>query len=516
MKYGTVSCGHPATAQAAITILEAGGNAFDAMIAAGLMTYVAEPAMTSAGGGGFMNVLTEKGENILFDFFVQTPIHKRPEKELDFYAIEIDFGTTKQVFHVGLGGAATPGNLAGLFHVHKKLGSLPFTVIAEPVIQAAKNGLVITDYANYLLQLVAPAITSKPEGKEIFMRNGQVKAAGDVIAFPDFADTLSHLAKENSAKEFYEGEIAQRIAKDCQEKGGYLTLEDLKSFKVYERKPLTINYKDYLVSTNPTPATGGSLIAFMLKLLEPLNLAKYGFGSGQHLHYLANAMRLTAASRTEILDQKLYQDTVLAEFLDTEYLSKVRQNLPKFDDLLGSTTHITVADKKGNIAAMTTSHGQGCGYIVPKTGIMLSNMLGEADLNPLGFHKWTPNQRITSMMSPTLVMKDNKLVAAMGSGGANRIRSAITQVILNTVEFQQSPQEAIQNPRMHWDRNILDIEPNYLAKNIAAIQLPDEQKRTIWEQQNMFFGGVHAIFGDNQQGFVSMADARRAGVVMSV
>ncbi len=516
MKHGIVSCGHPETAKAAVEILELGGNAFDAMIAAGLMTYVAEPSMTSAGGGGFMNVLTQKGENILFDFFVQTPMYKKPEKELDFYAIEIDFGATKQVFHVGLGGAATPGNLAGLFHVHKKLGSLPFTTIAEPAIRAARNGVVITEYANYLMQLVGPAITSKQEGKDIFMRDGKIKAVGDTIAFPDFANTLEFLAKEGSPREFYEGEIAQQIAKDCKEKGGYLTLDDLKNFKVYERKPLTINYKDYVVSTNPTPATGGSLIAFMLKILEPLQLAKHGFGSGQHLHALANAMRLTAASRSEILDKKLYEDTVLMEFLDNEYLSKVRSQLPKFDDLLGSTTHITVADKKGNVAAMTTSHGQGCGYIVPKTGIMLSNMLGESDLNPLGFHKWAENQRITSMMSPTLVLKNNKFVAAIGSGGANRIRSAITQVILNTIEFGQSPETAIASPRMHWDKNVLDIEPSYDNKSIAAINLPNEEKRTIWEQQNMFFGGVHAIFSDANDNFIGVADNRRAGIVRVV
>jgi gamma-glutamyltranspeptidase / glutathione hydrolase len=516
MQRGIVSCGHPQTAQAAISILEAGGNAFDAMIAAGLMTYVAEPSMTSAGGGGFMNVWTAKGENILFDFFVQTPLHKRPEKELDFYAIEIDFGATKQTFHVGLGGAATPGNLAGLFHVHKRLGSLPFSVIAAPAVEAARKGVVVTPYANYLLELVGPAITSKDEGKALFMQNGKMKPAGATIAFPDFADTLEHMAKQGNAREFYEGEIAQRIAKDCKEKGGYLTLDDLKNFQVYERKPLQVQYGNYTVSTNPPPATGGSLIAFMLKLLEPLQLNQFGFGSGQHLHHLANAMRLTAASRSEILDKKLYENQVLLEFLDDTYLAKVRNSLPKFDDTLGSTTHISIADKAGNIAAMTTSHGQGCGYIIPKTGIMLSNMLGEADLNPLGFHKWATNQRITSMMSPTLVLKNKQPFAAMGSGGANRIRSAITQVILNSIEFEKSPSQAVQMPRMHWDRNVLDIEPNYKDENVAAIHLPNEVKRTIWQSQNMFFGGVHSIFIDENGKAIGVADDRRAGVVMEI
>jgi gamma-glutamyltranspeptidase/glutathione hydrolase len=512
MKKGLVACGHPLTAQAAIQILEEGGNAFDAMIAAGLMTYVAEPSMTSAGGGGFMNVWTKEGQNILFDFFVQTPIHKRPESELDFYAIEIDFGTTKQVFHVGLGGAATPSNLAGLFHVHKKLGSLPFTVIAAPAIAAARNGVVITEYAHYLMTLVAPAITSRDEGKKLFMHNGQLKGVGEKLYFPNFANTLEALAKDGSPREFYEGEIAQKIVKDCKEKGGYLTLDDLKNYKVIERKPLQVTYNDYMIATNPPPATGGSLIAFQLKLLEKLGLEQYGFGSGEHLHYLANAMRLTAASRAELLDQKLYEDTVLSEFLDENYLSKVRSQLPKFDDLLGSTTHISVADAAGNVAAMTTSHGQGCGYVIPDTDIMLSNMLGEADLNPLGFHRWASNQRITSMMSPTLVFKNNQPIAAMGSGGANRIRSAITQVILNYVAFGLSPQDAVMQPRMHWDRNILDIEPNFLAENINKIYLPNEQKRTVWEQQNMFFGGVHSLFvGANGQ-WLGVPDARRAGV----
>ena len=123
-------------------------------------------------------------------------------------------------------------------------------------------------------------------------------------------------------------------------------------------------------------------------------------------------------------------------------------------------------------------------------------------------------------MSPTLVLKNNKLVAAMGSGGANRIRSVITQVILNTIEFGQNPQTAIASPRMHWDKNVLDIEPSFDTKSIAAIQLPYEEKRTIWEQQNMFFGGVQAIFGNEDSNgnvnFIGAADSRRAGVVRVV
>jgi gamma-glutamyltranspeptidase/glutathione hydrolase len=165
---------------------------------------------------------------------------------------------------------------------------------------------------------------------------------------------------------------------------------------------------------------------------------------------------------------------------------------------------------------MTTSTGQGCGYVAPHTDIMLNNMLGEADLNPLGFHRWQENRRITSMMSPTIVFQNQKPFASMGSGGANRIRSAILQVVLNAIEFGLTPQECVNNSRLHWDADVLNIEPNFEEKAIQTIQLPNEQQRIIWQSQNMFFGGVNSVFINQTDGSLTgIPDSRRAGVSLS-
>src|SRR4028119_1658770 len=238
---GVVAAGHQKTAEAGIEMLRNGGNAFDAAVAAILASFVAESALTSAAGGGFLLAHTQAGQNILFDFFSQTPQQKRNSSEIDFYPVEVDFGGTVQEFHIGLGSMAVPGNIAGVFHVHQKLGRLPFKVVAEPAIHYAKNGLQLTTFQHYCLTSVLKPILSNYKDKQHFYRpTGQLIEPEGVLFRQEFAETLAYLAHKG-AKEFYEGEIAHRLVKDCQELGGYLTLEDLKNYRVIERKPLTID-----------------------------------------------------------------------------------------------------------------------------------------------------------------------------------------------------------------------------------------------------------------------------------
>lgn len=510
---GVIAAGHEKTAEAGIEILRNGGNAFDAAVAAILASFVTEPGLTSAAGGGFLLAHTSANQNILFDFFTQTPRQKRNQNEVNFYPVEVDFGGAVQEFHIGLGSMAVPGNIAGVFHVHKRLGRLPFQVVAEPAIQYAKHGIQLNKFQYYCLtSILKPIVIAYKEGREFFALNGELLEADGLLIMKDFADTLAYLSQKG-AREFYEGEIAHRLVKDCQDLGGYLTLEDLKSYRVIEREPLLIDYRGNTLLTNPPPSSGGALIAFALKLLSQVDLANLEFGCSRHLEIMARVMQLTNEARKDGYDANLYQADIADIFLSDEHLSQYGQSLTNSVNKWGSTTHISVIDEEGNAASVTTSNGEGSGYVIPGTGIMVNNMLGEEDLNPHGFHQWQENVRISSMMAPTIVLKEQQPEIVLGSGGSKRIRTAVLQVISNILDFQMSVKEAVASPRIHWENNVFHLEPGFIEEEVRNAKLTDTHQLVQWQEKNVFFGGVHTVQETSAGLIVGTGDRRRDGAV---
>jgi gamma-glutamyltranspeptidase/glutathione hydrolase len=512
---GVIAAGHPKTAEAGIEILRNGGNAFDAAVAAILTSFVAEPGLTSAAGGGFLLAHTQANQNILFDFFTQTPCQKRNLGEINFYPVEMDFGGAVQEFHIGLGSMAVPGNIAGVFQVHKRLGRLPFTVVAEPAIHYAKNGVKLNKFQYYCLaSILKPIIIDYKEGRQFFRPTGEVIEPEGILIMKDFADTLTYLA-EKGAREFYEGDIAHRLVKDCQDLGGHLTLEDLKNYRVIEREPLVIDYRGNTLVTNPPPSSGGTLIAFALKLLSKIDVASLGFGTTHHLEILGQVMQLTNEARKDGYDANLYQSDIAEKFLSNEHLVNYEHKLTETVNKWGSTTHLSVVDGEGNAASVTTSNGEGSGYVIPGTGIMVNNMLGEDDLNPQGFHQWQENVRISSMMAPTIVLKDNQPEIVLGTGGSKRIRTAILQVISNILDFKMSVKEAVDSPRVHWENDVFHVEPGFAEEEINKLTLPANNQLVRWQEKNLFFGGVHTVLETSEGLIEGAGDKRRDGGVAS-
>jgi len=511
--YGVIAAGHQKTAEAGREMFQNGGNAFDAAVAAILASCVTEPGLTSAAGGGFLLAHTQANQNILFDFFTQTPRQKRNQDEINFYPVEVDFGGAIQEFNIGLGSMAVPGNIAGVFHVHQKLGRLPFQVVAEPAIHYARNGIKLNRFQSYcLISILKPILIKDQGGRQIYIPTGEPIEPEGILIMKEFADTLAYLAQKG-AREFYEGEMAQQLIKDCQDLGGYLTLEDLKTYRVIEREPLTIDYRGNTLLTNPPPSSGGTLIAFALKLLSKVDLAKIGFGTSGHLEILAQVMQLTNAARKDGYDANLYQSDIAKKFLSDEHLFKYDQNLQKTCNKWGSTTQISVIDGEGNAASVTTSNGEGSGYVIPGTGIMVNNMLGEEDLNPQGFHRWQENVRISSMMAPTIVLKDHQPEIVLGSGGSKRIRTAILQVISNILDFQMSAQEAVNSPRVHWENELFHVEPGFAKEEVNQMTLPANHQLMQWQEKNLFFGGVHTVLKTSAGLIEGAGDQRRDGEV---
>ncbi|WP_017304235.1 gamma-glutamyltransferase [Spirulina subsalsa] len=510
---GVVAAGHPKTAEAAQTILQAGGNAFDAVVGAMLASFVVESTLTSAAGGGFLLAHTHHNQNILFDFFTQTPRHKRPTNELNFYPVDVNFGEATQAFYIGLGSMAVPGSLAGAFAVHQQLGRLPLSLVAEPTLQYARNGIKVVPFQSFCINsLLHPILLALPESRQLYAPQGTLVQTGDTLYMRDFANTLEYII-EQGIEEFYQGDIAHQIAQDCQEHGGYLTLEDLASYQVIQRSPLKVNYRGRELLTNPPPSSGGALIAFALKLLEKIDFRDLKFASATHRQILAQVMALTNEARKDGYDAHIYSPDVAEQFLALNHLQTYQNSLTQTVNKWGSTTHVSVMDEEGNAASATTSNGEGSSYVIPGTGIMINNMLGEADLNPAGFHQWHCNQRISSMMAPTILLQQGKPEIVLGSGGSNRIRTVILQVISNLIDFKMSVHDAVEAPRVHWENQVFHIEPPYLPNLEESLQLPTDTDVLFWQEQNMFFGGVHAVQKNTIGEMVGAGDPRRGGAV---
>jgi len=514
---GVVAAGHPVTAEAARTILRAGGNAFDATLGALLASCVAEPVLASLGGGGFLLARPAEGPARLFDFFAQTPRHKRPVAEADFYPILADFGTAQQQFHIGMGAIATPGVVAGVFAIHRALARMPLEAIVEPARAAALDGVGLNALQHYIAGVVAPILNASPGARALHSGpngDGALAREGDILRNPDLAGLLDALAREGEDI-FYRGELAERLAEDCRSGGGHLTRSDLLRYRVEPRSPLARDYRGSRILTNPPPSLGGTLIALALALVEPLSLSGCEPAGVEHLGALARAMRLIQQlRRTQAIDRDLSAGGA-AGLLSEEGLAPYRDAYSQGLQSTRGTTQISVADRAGNLASLTLSNGEGSGYVLPGTGVMLNNMLGEEDINPGGSQRWTPDRRLASMMAPTLVLSNDGRAIALGSGGSNRIRSAILQVLVNLLDYGRDVEQAVEAPRIHFEDDTLNVEvgPSERTLRDLAAEFPAQR---LWPEPNLFFGGAHTVVIYPDGRLTGQGDSRRGGVSIIV
>jgi gamma-glutamyltranspeptidase/glutathione hydrolase len=490
-----IACGHEVTAAAARDALKAGGNAFDAAVAGACAACVAEPVLSSLAGGGCLLAGPAGADAVVYDFFVDTPRQRCPAEEVDLHPICADFGSVTQEFHIGLGSVATPGIAAGLFAVHRDLCRLPMRDLMAPAVRAAREGVVVNPLQAYIFQVVAPIYVATPGARAIYGNDrDSLPRAGQLFRQPDLAATFELLARDGPGA-LYGGELGRRLADDCAAHGGQLRLEDLQGYQVARRAPLTVRYRDARIFTNPPPSAGGILIAFALALLEETRAAR----RDDWLAALAAAMRLANEARAG-------SD---APLLDPGLLARYRAELRARPGCSRGTTHLSVIDGEGNVAGVSLSNGEGCGHLLAGTGMMLNNMLGEDDLNPEGFQRWRPGTRMASMMAPTLVERPGSR-AVLGSGGSNRIRSAILQVITNLVDLGMTPQDAVHAPRIHVEGDLLSMEPGFAPdedRALAGLRLRVDR----WQECNLFFGGTHLVLQD-EAALHAVGDPRRGGV----
>ena len=345
----------------------------------------------------------------------------------------------------------------------------------------AREGAPVNAEQAYILDILAP-IHARLEGtRELYAPGGRPLREGDEFRFPELADALERFGAEG-AEPFYRGDVAAAISEFVLEQGGTLGPADLAAYEAMPREPIRVPFRGTEVLTNPPPSSGGILIAYCLGLLE-----RMGESSGPE--QLVAAMGAANDVRGEDFAEALHGEGLDAALLDPAGLDLAAA------DLLGSTTHISVLDAEGMCASVTCSNGSGSGVLVPGAGVILNNMLGEEDLNPLGFHRIPPGRRVSSMMAPTVVLRDGEIELGLGSAGSNRIRSAILQTIVRVVEQGMGADEAVRAPRLHFEQGVVQAEPGIDEAALARLEargLAVARRPAI----NLFFGGVQAVARD--------------------
>lgn len=504
---GAIAAGHEETVGAAEAVLRDGGNAFDAALAALTAAFVAEPVLASPAGGGFLLAEPAAAEPRVYDFFVQTPGTRNPDQELDFHPIAADFGTTTQEFHIGLGTVAVPGVVRGMFQIHRELSTRPMRELMQPGIDLARRGVTVTPFQAHVLDVVKPCYTASPAVQRIFASPGRpdrLVSEGDRLRLPELADSLEAIAIEGDDL-FYRGELARRLLEAQAVGGGQLDAEDLAGYRVERREPLALRYRDALVHTNPPPASGGPLVGFGLQLLSGWPVLDGPPGDRAHLERLAWVMEATQEARIAVTAA---DGEIHADVLDPALIERYRRSVLGRQSVTRGTTHISIVDAEGSLASLTVSNGEGAGHVIEGSGIVLNNMLGEEDLNPGGFGRWPPGHRMTSMMAPTLVEWPDGRRCALGSGGSNRIRTAILQVLMGLIDQGLPLSAAIERPRIHVEDGRLSVEGG--IEDAAVRALGDAFELHQWEDLSLFFGGVHAVMAHGQT-YAAAADQRRDG-----
>ncbi|MGY6742411.1 MAG: gamma-glutamyltransferase [Cecembia sp.] len=468
-----------------LLMMEKGGNAFDAMVATELALAVAFPFAGNLGGGGFMVYRLSDGSVGSIDYREKAPLAASRDMYLDEEGNVIPGLSTLGALAVGV-----PGTIAGVFEVHRKLGSLPIEDILAPVIALAETGVVVTENQEKRLANSRADIIKVSGENTLF---AQEFKAGDTIKYPALAETLRRIS-QNGRDEFYKGETASRLVQFIQEKGGIITLEDLAQYEAQWRDPIQFSYRDHQIISMAPPSSGGITLAQIFGMLEPFNLNAMGHNSPDYIQVLTEAERRAYADRnyflgdpdfveipTEVLLSKNYLNERMASFNPEKATlsSEISHGVIQFVES-DETTHYSIVDQFGNAAAITTTlnGAYGSKLYSDELGFFLNNEMDDFSAkagvpNMFGLigaeaNSIVPGKRMLSSMTPTLVEKDGKLLMVVGTPGGSTIITSVLQTILNVVEFGMTMQEAVNAPRFHhqWLPDYINFEPEGFSSEV--------------------------------------------------
>lgn len=474
-------------------VLQNGGNAVDAAVAVAFALAVTHPSAGNLGGGGFMLLRMADGRTTFIDFRERAPGAASHDMYLD-----AERNATKDS-QIGYRASGIPGTVAGMAYAHAKFGKKPWNELVQPAVDLAKNGFPVSwGLANmFTLDNIAEKLAEFPESKRIFLKGGAMLEAGDVLTQPELAATLERI-RDRGADDFYHGQTAHLLAADMQEHGGLITEQDLADYKVIERRPLTGFYHGHTVVTAPPPSSGGIGILEMMGILDGTDYTRTGAGSARELHYLAEAMRRFFADRSQYMGDPEFNKVPVTELLDPHYLETLRASIQpekatpsseirpgKIEFVEGShTTHYSIVDAAGNAAAVTYTLNDsfGSGVTPAKLGFLMNDEMDDfapKPGEPNGFglvqgeaNSIAPHKTPLSSMSPTMLVRDGKLEAVLGTPGGPTIINSVLQVALNIIDFGMNAQEAVDQPRIHeqWMPDRLQAEMSFSPDTIRLLE----------------------------------------------
>nr|WP_309593168.1 gamma-glutamyltransferase [Moraxella osloensis] len=524
-KNGMVASEQGLATQVGLDILKQGGNAIDAAVAVGFALAVVLPNAGNIGGGGFMVLHDDKtGKDVAIDFREIAPAKASRDMYLDSQGNVID---GKSLFTHDASGV--PGTVAGMEYALKKWGTMPLSKVLEPAIKLADKGFIVSDVLAQTLKEEKSTLGKWSASKAIFFKNGEPLKSGDLLVQKDLAKSLRLIAKQG-AKAFYQGEIATKIAKEMQSHGGTMTLEDLKAYKVVERQPIIGDYRGYKVVTMPPPSSGGVHLIEILNMLEHYPIKEDGVNSAKNIHHMAESMKLAYADRSEYLGDPDFVKIPVTGLTSKAYANERVKTIDDNKARLSSdikpgkpqpyesdqTTHFSVMDKAGNAVAVTYTLNLnfGSGIVAEGTGILLNNEMDDFSVKPgvpnaFGLVGGTANaieakKRPLSSMTPTIVMKNNKPWLVTGSPGGARIITTVLQSVVNTIDHEMNPAEAIITPRVHhqWLPDELRVEEGISPDTIKLLQ--DKGHKVVTKAP---MGRIQIIQADDS-GFYGYSDPR--------
>ena len=471
------------------SIMEQGGNAFDAMVATDLALVVSYPYAGNLGGGGFMVYRMKNGDIGAIDYREKAPLASTHDMYLDENGNVIEGKSTLGAMAIGI-----PGTIAGLFAVHEKFGSLPIEKLIQPSIDLATKGVVVTEkqasrlnhYKQYFF---------KANNKTIFL--DKEWKAGDTIKYPALAETLTRI-RDNGRDEFYKGKTADLIVEYVQSLGGIITKEDLAKYEAKWREPIVFTYDDNRIISMSPPSSGGICMAQILKSIEPYNIEQYEHNSPKYIQLITEAERRAYADRAHYLGDPDFNDIPVDSLISKTYLSKRMSDFSWDNATLSSTishgnltgyesdetTHYSIIDPFGNAVSVTTTlnGAYGSKVYVEEAGFFLNNEMDDFSSKPgvpnmFGLvgaeaNAIAPEKRMLSSMTPTIVEKDGKLKMVIGSPGGSTIITSVMQNILNVLEYDMTMQESVSKPRFHhqWLPDDVKFEPAFDTLVFSPLQ----------------------------------------------
>lgn len=468
---GMVSTQEKLATEAGLQVLKEGGNAIDAAVTVGFALAVTLPRAGNIGGGGFMMIhLADKNQNIALDYREKAPLKATADMFLDEQGEVMQNKSRFSPLAVGV-----PGTVAGLVMALDNYGTISLERALQPAIALAEKGFIVTHDFVDSLNFARSFLNKHLASQAIFYPQGNPPIVGEIFQQPDLAKSLKLIAQEGK-KAFYAGEIAQAIVQEMETSGGLISLEDLAKYQPVIRKPIEGHYQGYDIYSMPPPSSGGVHLVQILNILKPFKLNQLGHNTAKTIHLMTEAMKLAYADRSKYLGDPDFVDVPIDSLTSQKYANQLSKKIElnraipstkiapdnplKYQES-HETTHYSVVDKDGNAVAntYTLNFSYGSGITVPNTGILLNNEMDDFVAKPgvanayglTGdeFNAIAPEKRMLSSMTPTIVLKDDRVFLVTGSPGGSRIITTVLQIILNVIDFKMNIAEATVAPRIH-------------------------------------------------------------------